>query len=516
MQLLTLCKARYKTAFLLFRYYFMIIRLRLTFWLIGMLLLGSLTVSAQYTPPEVRQKNSAQISDSLQLHQFEQYRLLDSTVTFQDGVFSVKREKRFWRAGAEWLTMQAIPATYNGLIAREPWGNISFKNFIDHQRLSAWNWDDNLFLTNQIAHPYHGQLYFNSFRSNGYNLYQAGLATFVGSYIWETGGETERPAINDLINTTFGGIVLGEITHRIARNILGRGGRRASSRLGNEIGAFFINPINGLNRYLDGKWGKVDAYTAIDSSSIWAEVNLGIRRFDTQESDLLRKGKNGPFGRLQLWYSAGAGNDSRPFDEFYVNVEAGKGDSTFINAVNVHALLYGHELFESGKGTHRGVLRANYDLYNNDSFFYGGQSITYSWNSLFKYKKENSLRMSLGLGAVLLAAVPDPNLQFGEDRNYNYGSGANYRYRAELSVLKRLRLIADYNGGLFYTISGNKAYFLLHAGNIEANLRVFKDFSIGLSSGYVVLDSHYKDDKLQDFRHTYPSGRLSVGYHVRF
>lgn len=471
---------------------------------------------AQYTPPQTHINPAFNGPDSLVLEKFEKYRLLDSTVTLTDGVFGIKRKKRFWRAGGEWLLMQAIPASFNRFVAKEPWAYISFKNFFDHQRLSAWTWDDNQFTTNQMAHPYHGQLYFNSFRSNGYNLYQSSIATLAGSYMWETGGETERPSINDLVNTTFGGIVLGEITHRIARNILGRGSRNRSARIPNEIGAFLVNPINGFNRFLDGKWGKEDAYNAIDSSSIWAEVNLGIRRFDARDGDILHRGKNGSYGRLQLWYSAGPNNITRPFDQFYVNIEMGKGDSTFINAVNVHALLYGHDFFEGKNSTHRGVLRANYDMYNNDAFFYGGQSLTYSWNSLFRYKKENSLRMTLGLGAVLLAAVPDPYLHFGEDRNYNYGSGASYRYRAELSVLKRLRVIADYNGGFFYTLSGNDAYFILHAGTVEASLRVLKDFSVSLSSGYFVLEGHYKDDKFTDFKHTYPSARLSVGYNVRF
>lgn len=57
--------------------------------------------------------------------------------------------------------------------------------------------------------------------------------------------------------------------------------------------------------------------------------------------------------------------------------------------------------------------------------------------------------MSLAVGALLLAAVPDPYLLYGASRNYNYGSGASYRYRAELSVLRRLRLMGDYNGSIF-------------------------------------------------------------------
>jgi hypothetical protein len=91
-------------------------------------------------------------------------------------------KKNFLRAGIEWFSIQAIPASVNYFIRKDPVSHISFKNFFSHLKLSAWTWDDNLFATNQIAHPYHGQFYFNSFRSNNYS-FQSTAATVAGSYI---------------------------------------------------------------------------------------------------------------------------------------------------------------------------------------------------------------------------------------------------------------------------------------------------------------------------------------------
>lgn len=440
--------------------------------------------------------------------------LLDTThATFST---DFRREKKFWRAGSEWLIANVLPATFNRFITEDQYAYISLKNFIHHQRIAAWDWDDNEFITNHLDHPYHGQLYFNAFRSNGYNFYESSIATFAGSYLWETGGETQSPSINDLINTTYGGIILGEMTHRISRHILGKGARDRHRRTSNEIGAFFVNPVNGLNRLLDGKWGKADPYHAIDSSSVWVEVNAGVRRFDAKEGDILQKGKDGSYGRLRLWYQNGPDIVKRPFDQFYVNLEFGKGDSTFINAVNVHASLYGTEFFETKHSEHYGVLTANYDFYNNDAFFYGAQNLIYNWNSTFRFKKNNRLNMSLGLGAILLAGVPDPYLHYGASRNYNYGSGAGYRYRGELSLFNRLLITADYNGGLFYTISGNDSYYILHAGTLEANLRIINNFSFNVSSGYFALNSHFTDEQYTDFNRRFPFGRLAIGYNVRF
>lgn len=428
----------------------------------------------------------------------------------------VQRPKHFWRAGTEWFLAQAFPATFNRFITKDPYSYISFKNFIDHQRLSAWDWDDNQFTTNQIDHPYHGQIYFNAFRSNGYNFYQSSIATALGSYIWETGGETQHPSINDFVNTTFGGIILGEMMHRVSRNILARS-KDGQNVIGNEIVALVVNPVNSLNRLLDGKWGKkVDSYYVADSSVISAEIDAGFRRFDAKEGTFLSKGKDSFYTRLRFKYSNGDHNYKRPFDQFAVNLEAGSGDSTFINAVNVHALIYGAKFFKSQKGEHYGTLNAHYDFYNNDAFFYGAQSINYNWLSEFTYKKQNKLNLSFGVGAVVLAAVPDPYLLYGASRNYNYGSGASYRFKGDLSLLNRLLVTADYNGGIFYTISGTPSHYILHAGTLEASLRLFKRWSINLRSGYFSLQGEFRDDKYPDFHREFPFGSLSVGYNIQF
>lgn len=426
------------------------------------------------------------------------------------------REKHFWRAGTEWVLIQAVPATFNRFIRKDPYSYITFKNFFSHLKLSAWKWDDNQFSTNQVDHPYHGQLYFNSFRSNGYNFYQSSLAAVAGSFIWETAGETQAPAINDFINTSFGGIILGEMTHRVSRNILARN-RSGYNRVGNEIVALLVNPLNGLNRFLDGKWGKpVDKYYTTDSSHIHAVFDLGFRRFDAQDGEILQTGRNSLFGRLRFFYTNGDHNYKRPFDKFSVNLEVGNGDSTFINAINVHALLTGAEFFKSKRGRHFGTLDAHYDTYNNDAFFYGAQSVVYNWNSDYLYKNGNKLNLSFGAGAVLLAAVPDPYLLFGDSRNYNYGSGLSYRFKGEVNLYRRLRLSADYNGGYFHTISGNESYYFLHAAAVEANVRIIKRFSLNLSSGYFTLESHYKDPKFADFTKKYPYGRASIAYNILF
>src|SRR5690606_37859648 len=114
-----------------------------------------------------------------------------------------------------------------------------------------------------------------------------------------------------------------------------------------EITAFLINPVNGLNRWLDGKSGTVEDYYVQDSSAIAASIDLGVRRFDTRFGDLISRGKTSYSVRLKFQYSNGDHNFKRPFDQFDVNLEVGSGDSTTINAVNVHATMYGTNFFST-------------------------------------------------------------------------------------------------------------------------------------------------------------------------
>ena len=80
----------------------------------------------------------------------------------------------------------------------------------------GWVWDLDDFTVNQIGHPYQGNNYFNTGRANGLSFWESAGLTAFGSGTWEYFGETNKASLNDLINTTLGGIALGEMFHRTA------------------------------------------------------------------------------------------------------------------------------------------------------------------------------------------------------------------------------------------------------------------------------------------------------------
>lgn len=421
-------------------------------------------------------------------------------------------KRKFLRATGEVALVQVLPWGYSYYVTQSDFAKISFKSVSRHLKLSSWAWDGDGFTTNQFSHPYHGSLYFNSFRGNDYNLLPASLATLSGSLIWELAGETQSPSFNDLINTTFGGIVLGEMAHRLANKLVNNqsiGFRRQA----NEIMALLINPMHGFNRILDRKWGKsVGLNREIDSSKMDAEFDLGFRRISTNQN-LITKGSNVLYGRMRFVYEGSEG-DRKPFDAFSVDVEVGLDDSALVNTLSVYGLLYGKELVSRERVKHQAILSANYDLFHNSSFFYGGQSVKMNLMSEFKVASSININTTFGLGTVLLAAIPDQYMNNRESRHYDYGSGLSLGAKLSLRVLERIKLGMLYTGGVVATISGNHSHYALHALSSELSITPLKPFSINISSGYFVVNGDYRD--YPDIKKRYSFGRISLGYQLFF
>ncbi|HEU4634318.1 MAG TPA: DUF3943 domain-containing protein [Flavisolibacter sp.] len=160
--------------------------------------------------------------------------------------------ENFAAASAKLATANILPFSVDYFIRKESWSYISGQSIANNLRFSSWEWDRDKFLNNQFSHSYHGSYYFNAFRSEGYGFWQAAPATFAGSLLWEIAGENERPAINDLINTTLGGMAWGEMTHKLAMRFTHnwRTGRRKNVL---DVIGIAIDPMNGFSTLLSKK-----------------------------------------------------------------------------------------------------------------------------------------------------------------------------------------------------------------------------------------------------------------------
>src|SRR5678816_2088269 len=120
----------------------------------------------------------------------------------------------------------------------------------------GWEWDLDDFTVNQIGHPYQGNNYYTTGRANGLNYWESAAITAFGSGTWEYFGETNQASLNDFINTTMGGIALGEMFHRAAWLVRDTH-KTGKSRLWSEIGAMVLDPITGAERFISGDSSRV-------------------------------------------------------------------------------------------------------------------------------------------------------------------------------------------------------------------------------------------------------------------
>jgi hypothetical protein len=224
--------------------------------------------------------------------------------------------RRFFTAAGELVLIEAIPWAWNRYVAREDFARISWdtirKNFED-----GFGYDPDTFEVNQSSHPYHGSLFFNAARENGYGFWESSLFALAGSLIWECCMENTRPSTNDLVNTTLGGMARGEVAHRLSNMIIDNEST-GKTRLIREIAAGVINPAALLNRLLRG-----EAFQEFDNAPdrfpklVALSTDVGYRRFEHGAH------RNQWIATLSFLYGDPFEGDlSRPFDSFWVGIDA--------------------------------------------------------------------------------------------------------------------------------------------------------------------------------------------------
>jgi hypothetical protein len=420
-----------------------------------------------------------------------------------------ENKKRPGRAVIEFIGAELTPFVIDNNIRQVDYTHISWETVKHNIKPSSWQWDNDNFQTNQFGHPYHGSLFFSAYRSNGYSFWQAVPAAFVGSYLWETFAEKQPPAPNDFINTSFGGIVLGEMTYRLANKIVNNNRQRGTKHVITEIFGLLINPMNGLNRLMDGKWNKYNYSPADrDSSKITAEFDVGLRNFSVGVTNPLHNGHFGWYGRARLLYGTPYQDYRKPFSNISIMTEIGKDDSTVVNTLSVYGSLAGWPIRSNGPFQHLAILSANYDYYHNAAFFFGAQSVRMNLYSKMEPINKLQLNTALGAGAVLLAAIPSQYLYRG--RNYDYGPGVSYNGSAGVNYNKKFFYALSYRGGWMRTINGNSSHYFLHAITNEVSYRCLDNISVCAESGYFFLKGHYAT-RPEDTKR-YPYLRFSVRY----
>jgi hypothetical protein len=390
----------------------------------------------------------------------------------------------------------------------------------------GWVWDLDDFAVNQIGHPYQGNNYFTSGRANGLNFYESAAVTAFGSATWEYFGETNHPSLNDFINTTIGGIALGEMFHRAAwlvrdTKASGRG------RLWSEIGATALDPVTGYNRFRTGDASRVsDTPADMVPSTLGGFTSLGVLWRGSQTRVIDSVGQ--PFLEVDVLYGDSERGRSRtPYDAFAVRLRFGGGNA--FSEARVRGRLLGQPL---RKGKLQFSALQSYDFQSNDAYALGSQS----FDAAIGVTQGLSTRTTLSvmgwggltiLGAVdsLPLGVEEPPEETAEGsggqgvsegpRYYDYGPGSNFGVIAHFTRDRRILATLAYEGRHLYSLDGVRANHFLQRVRVDVMLPLRGAFGIGASGEYFSRHSFFQDANRTEQQYHYPQFRAYFTWSLR-
>ena len=92
-------------------------------------------------------------------------------------------KKRPWLAAGEVFALNIGVWLLDLYILDQDYARITLKSMRRNLK-TGFVWDNDNFSINLLSHPYHGNLYFNSARSNGMNFWESIPFTFGVSLMW--------------------------------------------------------------------------------------------------------------------------------------------------------------------------------------------------------------------------------------------------------------------------------------------------------------------------------------------
>jgi hypothetical protein len=386
---------------------------------------------------------------------------------------SIVLKRNFGKAIVRQFIANAIPFSVNYFIRNQEFSKVDFGSIRNNLSLKSLQWDSDPFFNNQFSHPYHGSFYFNAFRAEGYSFWSAAPATFAGSVIWELAGEKDRPSSNDLINTTLGGMVFGEMTHRLSSRVITDPSNNKNSFL--HIVGLLIDPMNALTY---SKKNKLRSALFRDTTVTQMSLTAGSRKYRPGDIKSLVPGWDQWFTRLSIIYGDRFSQVKHPFDYFSFQLELGSASPSLLNTAHISGALTGRSFLVSSRTRFAILLLLDYDYFQNPGISYGMQS--FHWGQLIQYAFNSENRVEAGVNIVLipLAAITDGSVYEPGKRAYDYGSGTGVAFSASLLVKNRLKLNSTWRSGIINTIDGKSLEYKLTHFTYGLQLNLIKNVGL--------------------------------------
>nr|WP_288281323.1 DUF3943 domain-containing protein [uncultured Prevotella sp.] len=451
-----------------------------------------------------------------------------SKIVFTDSTMALPEPKRYWQAAAEATGINVGVQLFDRYALNSDFAQTTL-NSLKRNFTDGMVWDNDFFITNLFAHPYHGNLYFNAARSNGLSFWESAPYALGGSLMWEFLGETEPPAINDVIATTCGGIAIGEMTHRLSRTVLDdrdRGGIRFLR----EAAATIINPIQGLHRIFSGDAWRVrsDHYRYHDFSKIPVDMSFSVGWRYLADNGALFRGIHAPYVNITLMYGTPVDGErhTTPYDFFDLEMNAAfGGGQPFVNTLNIVGRLWSTPILDKKDMAGEFGIYQHFNYYDAKPIKDGSELTPYRISeaagfgpgfilSLPQTGAMTKLEQRIFTSGILLGGTKSDYFNVIE-RDYNMGSGFSVKSKTQIEFGKfgrfmlnakyfriytwkgyedkDLQAFADGTKDLHYlNVQGDRSNAMLLVVNPVMEIHLAKQWSVTLSGAYYSRRTFYK------------------------
>jgi hypothetical protein len=264
----------------------------------------------------------------------------------------------------------------------------NFSTFWDHVVDGPWGVDTDAFDTNQFMHPYQGSMYQGFARSAGLNYWESLLYTNLGSFLWETAGETTDPSINDQFASGIGGSFFGEALFRMAGLVLeGDGGKPGFWQ---ELGATILSPPTGINRFAFGNRFKPIFPSHNPATFSRGQLGVSLKTHENDESSANNNIGTEATASFTLAYGLPGKpgySYKRPFDYFHFEfITLGNVNNPF-DDIMIRGFLLGKD-YEVGN-SYRGIwgLYGGYDYISPQIFRVSSTSLSRYYLSVVAFPR---------------------------------------------------------------------------------------------------------------------------------
>jgi len=444
-----------------------------------------------------------------------------------DETMALPVKKRPWQALAEVTAINVGVQLFDRYALNSDFAQTTLRtlkrNFTD-----GMVWDNDFFITNMFAHPYHGNLYFNAARTNGLTFWESAPYALLGSAMWEFLGETEPPAINDILATSMGGMAIGEMTHRLSLTLLDDR-THGFKRFMREAAAAIVNPIQGLHRIISGDAWRVKSrnYRYHDYSEIPVDASISVGWRYLADNGALFRGIHAPYVNVTLTYGTSVDGDKHttPYDFFDIEANSAfGGGQPMVNTLNIVGRLWSTPILDEKNMAGEFGIYQHFNYYDAKPIEDGSELTPYRISeaagfgpgfvfSLPEMGYLSKMEQRIFASGILLGGTKSDFFNVIE-RDYNMGSGFSVKSKTQLDFGRYGRLVLNAKYFRLWTWKGYEKkdlqpyvdgtadlhYLNVQGDNSNASLLVInpviemhlaRQWSLTLSGAYYGRRTHY-------------------------